>query len=194
MFHSDIRKFPTVNISKLNFWSVIWIAKNFIWTILKGIFSIFRFLLHPQSLNFQIVVSQPILSYTSTESLFIQLSDYVYILIKKIGPYDWFCGPESQIIFSYQNVRVINLSRTCLCIAVTYLKIRLTCSEINHNHFIWAIESLTHLAKSVKSLRCLTALLTALAGCAPFWKRTREEQQSFGIFQLMPPEWTQTPC
>ncbi len=33
--------FPTVNISKLNFVFVICIAKNFIWTTLKAIFSIF---------------------------------------------------------------------------------------------------------------------------------------------------------
>ncbi len=32
--------FPTVNISKLNFLLVICISKNFIWTILKAIFSI----------------------------------------------------------------------------------------------------------------------------------------------------------
>ncbi len=37
-------KFPTVNISKLNFLLVICIAKNFIWTTLKAIFSIFRLL------------------------------------------------------------------------------------------------------------------------------------------------------
>ncbi len=36
-------KFPTVNISKHNFWLLIYIAKNFIWTTLKVIFSIFRF-------------------------------------------------------------------------------------------------------------------------------------------------------
>ncbi len=36
-------KFPTINILKLNFWLVICIAKNFIWTTLKVIFSIFRF-------------------------------------------------------------------------------------------------------------------------------------------------------
>ncbi len=35
--------FPTVNISKLNFWLVICIAKNFIWTTLKAIFSIFAY-------------------------------------------------------------------------------------------------------------------------------------------------------
>ncbi len=34
-------EFPTINISKLNFWLVICIAKNFIWTTLKAIFSIF---------------------------------------------------------------------------------------------------------------------------------------------------------
>ncbi len=44
-------KCPTVNISKLNFWLVICIAKNFIWTTLKMIFSIFRFFC---SLRFQI--------------------------------------------------------------------------------------------------------------------------------------------
>ncbi len=36
-------KFTSVNISKLHFWLVICIAKNFIWTSLKAIFSIFRF-------------------------------------------------------------------------------------------------------------------------------------------------------
>ncbi len=44
-------KFPTVNISKLNFWLVICIAKNFIWTTLKMIFSIFWFFC---TLRFQI--------------------------------------------------------------------------------------------------------------------------------------------
>ncbi len=48
-------KFPTVNISKLNFWLVICVAKNFIWTTLKMIFSIFRFFLHPQIPDFQIL-------------------------------------------------------------------------------------------------------------------------------------------
>ncbi len=35
-------QFPTVNISKLNVWYVICIAKHFIWTTLKAIISIFR--------------------------------------------------------------------------------------------------------------------------------------------------------
>ncbi len=46
MFHEDI--FPTINISKLNFWYVLCIAKNLIWTTWKMIFSIFRFVLHLQ--------------------------------------------------------------------------------------------------------------------------------------------------
>ncbi len=46
-------KFPTVNISKLNLWLVIYIAKNLIWTILKEIFSICRFFLYPQIPDFQ---------------------------------------------------------------------------------------------------------------------------------------------
>ncbi len=44
-------KFPTVNISKLNYWLVICMAKNFIWTTLKVIFSIFWFVC---TLRFQI--------------------------------------------------------------------------------------------------------------------------------------------
>ncbi len=36
-------KYPTVNISKLNFWFVICVAKNLIWTTLKAIFSILHF-------------------------------------------------------------------------------------------------------------------------------------------------------
>ncbi len=44
-------KFLTVHISKLNFWLVICIANNFIWTTLKMIFSIFSFFC---TLRFQI--------------------------------------------------------------------------------------------------------------------------------------------
>ncbi len=64
-------KFPTVNISKLNFWLVICIAKNFIWTTLKMIFSIFRFFC---TLRFQIYKYCPIITnHTSMERLFIQI-------------------------------------------------------------------------------------------------------------------------
>ncbi len=48
-------KFPTVNISKLNYWLVICSVKNLISTTLKMIFSIFRFFLHPQIPDFQIL-------------------------------------------------------------------------------------------------------------------------------------------
>ncbi len=59
-------KFSTVNISKLNFWLVICIAKNFIWTTLKMIFSIFRFFC---TLRFQIYKYCSIITnHTSMES------------------------------------------------------------------------------------------------------------------------------
>ncbi len=75
-------KFPTVNISKLNFWLVICIAKNFIWTTLKMIFSIFRFFC---TLRFQIFKYCPIITnHTSMEILFIQLSFDVHC-----PPKDW---------------------------------------------------------------------------------------------------------
>ncbi len=50
MFHEDI---PTVNISKRNYWLVICIAKNFIWTTLKMISQYLDFFLHPQIPDFQ---------------------------------------------------------------------------------------------------------------------------------------------
>ncbi len=72
-------KFPTINISKPNFWLVICIAKNFIWTTLKAIFLIFFRTLRLQ-IDFQIVsISDkycPILTnHRSMESLL-----YIYIL------------------------------------------------------------------------------------------------------------------
>ncbi len=47
--------FPTVNISKIDVWLVICIAKNLIWTTLKMIFSIFRFFCTLQIPDFQIL-------------------------------------------------------------------------------------------------------------------------------------------
>ncbi len=69
-------KFSTINISKLNFWLVICIAKNLIWTTLKMIFSIFRFLLHPQIPDLQILSdhNKPYIN----GWLFTQLSDDVW--------------------------------------------------------------------------------------------------------------------
>ncbi len=43
MFHEDIFFNSYCKYIKLNFWLVICIAKNFIWTTLKAIFSIFRY-------------------------------------------------------------------------------------------------------------------------------------------------------
>ncbi len=48
-------KFPTVNISKLNFWVVICIAENFIWTNLNGDFLNISIFMHPQIPDFQIL-------------------------------------------------------------------------------------------------------------------------------------------
>ncbi len=85
---------PTLNISKLNFWLLICIAKNFIWTTLKMIFSIFRFFC---TLRFQIYKYCLIITnHTSMEILFIQLSDDVYMYISKNEHKDWICGPGSQ--------------------------------------------------------------------------------------------------
>ncbi len=88
-------KFPTVNISKLNYWLVICIAKNFIWTSLKMIFSIFRLFC---TLRFQYC---PIITnHTSMERLFIQLSDNVYISILKY----WHWWSHMSLVDSVQTV------------------------------------------------------------------------------------------
>ncbi len=72
MFHEDICTFPTINIYiKLNYWLLICIAKNFIWTTLKMIFSIFRCFC---MLTFHIFKYCPIITnHTSMEILFIHL-------------------------------------------------------------------------------------------------------------------------
>ncbi len=88
-------KFPTVNISKLNYWLLICIAKNFIWTTLKMIFSIFRFFC---TLRFQIYKYCP--NHTSMEILFIQLSDDVYISVSQNWPVYWFCAPGSHMLLA----------------------------------------------------------------------------------------------
>ncbi len=91
--HKDIKfwsmkifcKFLTVDISKIHFWLVICIAKNYVWTTLKGIFSIFWFICY-QIPDFQIDVSQNshiLTNHTSMESLYIQLLDDVQISIVK---------------------------------------------------------------------------------------------------------------
>ncbi len=97
-------KSPTVNISKLNFWLVICIAKDFIWTTLKVIFSIFRFFC---TLRFRFshscisVKYCPIITnHTSVESLSLFSFQMMHkSQFRKIGPYDWFCGPGSHISY-----------------------------------------------------------------------------------------------
>ncbi len=70
--------FFTVNISKLHFWLVICIAKYFIWTTLKVIFSIFRFFC---TLRFQIYKYCPIITnHTSMERLFMMYTVVVKII------------------------------------------------------------------------------------------------------------------
>ncbi len=100
---------PTVNISKLNFWLLICIAKNFIWTTLKMIFSIFRFFC---TLRFQIYKYCPIITnHTSMEILFISFD------VHKLDPYDWFCGPGSN--FSIGTILTIN-SCFLACLLLTH--------------------------------------------------------------------------
>ncbi len=97
-------KFPTVNISKLNVWLLICIAKNFIWTTLKVIFSIFRFFC---TLRFQIFKYCPIITnHTSMESYLFSFQMMYKSQFRKIDTYDWFCAPGSHINFI---VRLLSL-------------------------------------------------------------------------------------
>ncbi len=59
MFHEDILYIFYRKYIKTYFLLLLCIAKNFIWTTLKMIFSIYWYFLHPQIPDFQIVVSQP---------------------------------------------------------------------------------------------------------------------------------------
>ncbi len=108
-------KFPTVNISKLNFWFVICIAKNFIWTTLKVIFSIFRFFFAPSDSRFSnSCISAkycPIIT-NLMERLFIQI---MYKSQFKIDPYDWFCAPGSCIWITWQFCHFQHISNHVLC-------------------------------------------------------------------------------
>ncbi len=81
--------FYTVNISKLNYWLVICIAKNLIWTTLKMIFSIFRF-------------------FCTLSNIAQTIHQWKYYLfsfqmmhtsqLHKIDPHDWFCAPGSHML------------------------------------------------------------------------------------------------
>ncbi len=72
---------------ELTFLLVICIAKNFIWSTLKVIFSkkmIYIYILHPQIPDFQIAY---LFSFQLMYNSQFQIID----------PYDWFCGPWSHL-------------------------------------------------------------------------------------------------
>ncbi len=113
-------KFPTINISKLHFWLVICIAKNFIWTTLKVIFAIFRFFC---TLRFQIYKYCPIITnHTSMESYLFSFQMMHTSQFHKTDPYDWFCGPGSHLYSELHagyhdptTLKLVNSSEPCVC-------------------------------------------------------------------------------
>ncbi len=120
-------KFPTVNISKLNFWLVICIAKNFIWTTLKMIFSIFRFFC---TLRFQIYKYCPIITnHTSMERWFIQLQMFKKWLLWLVL---W-----SMVTFVYES----EWSRTSLLDVFTHSVLRLSRSGTRAVSWTWLSSS-----------------------------------------------------
>ncbi len=90
-------QFPTINILKLNFWLVICIAKNLIWTTLKTIslnISIF-FVRSDSRFPNSSISAKYCHILTNHTSMEVYLSDCVLISIKH-DPYDWFCLPGSH--------------------------------------------------------------------------------------------------
>ncbi len=95
-------KCPTVNISKRNFWFVICIAKNLIWTTLKAIFSIFGFF---YTLRFQIfkylclslILSDHNKPYINGKIMYSAFRWWINLNCENIDSYDWFCGPWSHL-------------------------------------------------------------------------------------------------
>ncbi len=120
------------------------------------IFSIFRFFC---TLRFQIYKYCPIITnHTSMERLFIQHSDDAYISISKNYPYDWFCGPGSQMsdwgmlshfILWYSRFLFLIFFSRVLCCHFTML--------INYK-FCWPKQSFNIYSTS---LRCNEGLITA---------------------------------
>ncbi len=93
--------FPTVNISKNNFWSVTCIPKNLIWTTLKAIFSIFLtiffFFLRHQIPDYSQILSYPNKPYINGKLIYSYDVGYKSQFFKKKDPYDWFYGPGSHV-------------------------------------------------------------------------------------------------
>ncbi len=115
--------FPTVNISKL-FLFILCIAKNFIWTTVKAIFSIFLFFC---TLRFQIFKKLYVSQILSLQTLY-QWKVYLFSFqimyksqFRKMYPYDWFCGPGSHIIWKHiykSKHTYINSWSVCLSVSL----------------------------------------------------------------------------
>ncbi len=96
----SMKIFCTVNISKLNYWLLICIANNFIWTTLKVIFSIFWFFC---TLRFQIFKYCPIITNnTSMEILFIHISNFEILMLMTV----FFLLQGHIYIFKYTHMHV----------------------------------------------------------------------------------------
>ncbi len=122
MLHEDIFFNSYCKYIKLNFWLVICIAKNFIWTTLKAIFSIFRYsFLHPLIPDLQIVVSQTNIVWS--QQTIHQWKAMFENKIEKNDPYDWFCSPVSYIWKCWYLINV-------LCFKLCFLMIlkQMVCS------------------------------------------------------------------
>ncbi len=99
--------FPIINMSKLNFWLAICIAKNFIWTTLKAIFAIFRYFC---TLRFQI-------SNSCISAKYGTILTCINLNFPKMYAYDWFCGPGSHIylyIYMYIYIYIYTYCIFCL--------------------------------------------------------------------------------
>ncbi len=99
-------EFPTVNISKLIFLLAIRIVKNFIWTTLKAIFSIFRFFPNVQlysciSAKYRSIIT----NHTPIRFQIMYKSKF-----KKIDPYDWFRGLVSYIVWQNTTRSLKNIN------------------------------------------------------------------------------------
>ncbi len=128
--------FSTLNISQRNFWLVICITKNFIWTTLKMIFSIFRFVSRFSNSCISAKYCPIITNHTSMETLFIQLSDFTY---------DCFCAPKSHTLkvfierfvsISHDFIIVFHLFESVYLITLIAFISKLICILFTYTLFI----------------------------------------------------------
>ncbi len=94
--------FPTVIISKPNFWLVICIAMNLIWTTLKAIFSIFRFVSFFAPSDSRFTNSCLSAKYCPNNTNHTSMERWCINLKWLKSPYDWFCGPGSHILILFK--------------------------------------------------------------------------------------------